>query len=263
MISVGFGVSAGLGDRGIYEPADHAADKDGQSGSDGEICAHGEGQGTDAEQLNRDDDEDAEQDQSPGELAAENAVDDGGHEAGLRGGRLFAADAGNPLDFDLLGGGRVEIFAVGEFGGAESVEDDVFAGGVLGGYFRCVDDGDVLGEVGVGLDVDAVVGLAEIPGLRGGAELLKGGVHGGEGDADDDGGDADADHECELLEAGSCADEVAGLEVLGGVAGVGSGDADCAADGDGEGSEGGSRPALEEEDGRGGHEGGNGHAADG
>src|SRR5208337_4639368 len=78
-----------------------------------------------------------EHDQSPGQLAREDSVDDGGHEAGLRRGGLFAADAGDPLDLNLLGGGRVEVLAVGKLRGAESVEDDVFAllvkdGGTVG-----------------------------------------------------------------------------------------------------------------------------------
>ena len=46
---------------------------------------------------------DSEQHESPGQLAAEDAVDDSGHEAALRGGGLFAADALDPLDFDLRG----------------------------------------------------------------------------------------------------------------------------------------------------------------
>ena len=67
----------------------------------------------------------AEQDERPGEFAAEDAVDDGGHEAALRGGGFFAADALDPLDFDLAGGGVVEVLAVGEGGGADGVEQNV------------------------------------------------------------------------------------------------------------------------------------------
>ena len=63
--------------------------EDGQRGADGQIGADGEGERADAEQLDGDDQRDAEQDQAPGELAAEDAVDDGGHEPGLRGGRGF------------------------------------------------------------------------------------------------------------------------------------------------------------------------------
>ena len=75
--------------------------------------------------------------------------------------------------------------------------------------------------------------------------------------------DDDADHDGDLLLPGGGSDEVAGLEILAGVACVGGGDADDSADGDGEGSEGGGGPAFDEEDGGGGHEGGDGHAGDG
>jgi len=55
---------------------------------------------------------DAEEDEGPGELAGEDAVDDGGHEAALRGGGAFAADALDPLDLDAAAGGVVEVLAV-------------------------------------------------------------------------------------------------------------------------------------------------------
>ena len=75
-----------LGGR-VDQPADNAAGEDGQRGSDGEIRAHGERERADAEQLDGDDQEDAEHDQSPGQLAAEDAVDDRGHQVRLgRGG---------------------------------------------------------------------------------------------------------------------------------------------------------------------------------
>ena len=82
--------AAGFLDGRIDEPADHAAAEDGQRGADGQIGADGEGERADAEQLDGDDQGDAEQDQSPGQLAAEDAVDDGGHEAGLRRGRAVS-----------------------------------------------------------------------------------------------------------------------------------------------------------------------------
>jgi len=94
-------------------------------------------------------------------------------------------------------------------------------------------------------------------------ELLQALVHELEGETDGHGGDDDADEEGESLQARRGADEVAGLEVLRGVAGLGRCDADYAADGDGQCAEGGSGPAVDEEDGRGGHEGGDGHAGDG
>ena len=60
-----------------------------------------------------------------GKFAGEDAVDDGGHQLALGGGGLFAADALGPLDEDLVGGGVHEVFAVGERGGADGVEQGV------------------------------------------------------------------------------------------------------------------------------------------
>ena len=56
-------------------------------------------------------------------------------------GGFLAADALNPLDFNLVGCGRVEIFAVCQLGRAEGVEDDVLGlvvggGGLVGGRGR-------------------------------------------------------------------------------------------------------------------------------
>src|SRR5580658_3917160 len=93
-------------------------------------------------------------------------------------------------------------------------------------------------------------------------ELLQAGVHEVEGEADDDGGNDDADHEGNLLKARRGADEVAGLEILRGVTRVRGGDADDASDGDCEGSEGWVRPSHDKEDGGSGHEGGDGHPGD-
>ena len=109
----------------VDHPAHEAADEDGEGGGDGEVGSDGEGEGADAEELDDDDEGDAEEDERPGELAGEDAVDDGGHEAALRGGGLFAADALDPLDLDLAGGGVEEVLAVGEGGGADGVEEDV------------------------------------------------------------------------------------------------------------------------------------------
>ena len=252
----------------IDHPAHDAADEDGQRGGDGEIGADGEGERADAEQLDHDDQRDAEQDEGPGELAREDAVDDGGHEAALRGGGLFAADALDPLDFDLVGGGVVEVLAVVEGGGADGVEQDVLAGvaelflRVIAGVVR--GEGDVVaGEVALVLDAVGELVEREGDGLGQALEGFEAVVHGVERGADGEDADDDADHEGDLLLPGGGADEVAGLEVLRGVAGVRGGDADDAADGDGEGAEGGGGPALDQEDGGGGHEGGDGHAGDG
>ncbi len=113
--------------------------------------------------------------------------------------------------------------------------------------------GDALGELG---DVDG-------GGTLDGQERFEAGVHQVEGEADGEDADDDSEHDGDLLLPGRGADKVAGLEVLCGVSGVGCGDADDAADGDGESSEGGSGPATDEEDGGGCHESGDGHSADG
>ena len=107
------------------------------------------------------------------------------------------------------------------------------------------------------------MGRGEVPGLRGRVELLKALVHELEGEADGHGGDDDADEEGESLQAGRGANQEAGLEVLRGIASLARGDADHATNGDGESTEGRGGPAVDEEDSRGGHEGGDGHAGDG
>src|SRR5450756_193875 len=87
-------------------------------------------------------------------------------------------------------------------------------------------------------------------------------IHGVEGGSDGEDGDDHAHHDGDLLLPGCGSDEVAGLEVLGGVSGVGGCDADDAPDGNGKCSERGGGPAFHEEDGGGGHEGSNGHSGD-
>ena len=134
---------------------------------------------------------------------------------------------------------------------------------MIGGDFVGVGDRDFFWELGVWLRDYAGVWSVDIPALGGLAELLEGGVHGGQGDTDDERRDADADHEGDLLQAWGGSDDVAGFEVLAGVAGIGSGDADGPADGDGEGSVGRGGPAFDEEDGGGGHQRSNSHAGDG
>ena len=93
-------------------------------------------------------------------------------------------------------------------------------------------------------------------------ELLQAGVHQVEREADDDGRDHDADDQSDLLQARRGADDVAGLEVLRRVAGIGGRDADDATDGDGQRAKGGGGPALDEEDSSGGHQGGDRHTGD-
>ena len=106
---------AGFFEGGVYQEAHDAAGEDGQGGADREVGSYGEGERADAEQLDRDHEEDAHQDETPWEFLAEDAVDDGGHEAGLRGGGVFAADALDPLNFDFARARGVEVFAVGKF----------------------------------------------------------------------------------------------------------------------------------------------------
>ena len=127
-VVVDLGLPCGVATHGVVDhPAHDSADEDGEGGGDGEVGAYGEGEGADAEEFDDDDEGDAEEDEGPGEFAGEDAVDDGGHEAALRGGGFFAADALDPLDFDLAGGGVVEVFAVFERRGADGVEEDVTA----------------------------------------------------------------------------------------------------------------------------------------
>src|SRR5579871_6167252 len=100
----------------VDHPAHDSADEDCERGADGEIGSHGECERTNAKQFYHDDEGYAEENERPGELATKDAVDDGRHEAALWGGGLFAADALDPLDLDLAGGGIIEVFAVGERG---------------------------------------------------------------------------------------------------------------------------------------------------
>src|ERR1700720_343863 len=98
--------------RAIHHPTHHAPHKDRQRSSDAEISTHSEGERAHAKKFNNDHDSNTKQDQSPGEFAAQNAIDDSGHETALRRSCLFAADALNPLDFNLTRRGVVEILAI-------------------------------------------------------------------------------------------------------------------------------------------------------
>src|ERR1700733_12893270 len=109
----------------VDHPAHDSADEDGEGGGDGEVGSYGEGEGADAEEFDDDDEGYAEEDEGPGEFVGEDSVDDGGHEAALRGGRGFAADALDPLDIDLAGGGVVEVLAVFESGRPDGVKKNV------------------------------------------------------------------------------------------------------------------------------------------
>src|SRR5215470_839393 len=123
--AAGVYAASGFGDGAVDHPAHDASAEHGERSADGEIGSDGEGERTHTENFNGDDKEDAEEDESPGKLACEDAVDDGGHEAALWGCCFLAADALYPLDFDVASLRVVEIFAVGERGGAECVEQHV------------------------------------------------------------------------------------------------------------------------------------------
>src|SRR5258708_6452752 len=109
----------------VDQPAHDSADEDGERGGDAEVGAYGEGEGADAEEFDDDHDGDAEENERPGEFAAEDSVDNSGHETALWSCCLLAADALNPLDFDFAGGWVVEVLSVVEGGGTDGVEEDV------------------------------------------------------------------------------------------------------------------------------------------
>ena len=130
---------------------------------------------------------------------------------------------------------------------SRGVQHDVLALVVDGRGLVRADDGELLDEAGACRCwiVDAGVRRGDVPGLRGGAELLQ----------------ALCSSACsvkpmamvettmpirkrEPLQARRGADQEAGLQILRGVAGFGRGDADHAADGDGQRAEGRSRPAA-------------------
>ena len=114
------GLPAALG-----RPADDAAAEDRQRRVEPEVGADRERQRADAEQLHRDDEEDAHRDQAPGQALVEDAGDHRRHQAPLRRRGLVAADAGDPLHLDLPRVGVVEILAVGQLARAERVDQDV------------------------------------------------------------------------------------------------------------------------------------------
>ena len=72
----------------VDNPADQAADEDRHRGRERQVDSHRERQGRDACQVHHDRDEDADDDQPPGELPRHDAVDDEGHQRGLRRGEL-------------------------------------------------------------------------------------------------------------------------------------------------------------------------------
>ena len=90
---------------------------------------------------------------------------------------------------------------------------------MYGDGFAGAGDANLAGQVRVvGLNGDAGMRSVEVPGLRRGVELLQAGVHEVQREADDDRRDNHADHERDLLQARRGTDDVAGLQVLRGVA---------------------------------------------
>ena len=130
----------------------------------------------------------------------QDAGDYGGHQARLRGGGLVAADSLHPLDFNFAGAGIVEIFSVGDFVGAEGVDEGV--------GFSVVD-------VIVFLDVDARLEMIDIEGDLHRLVLGEADVHEDQRAADGEQYPGhlvlDADDERDLLPVGRGADEVTGF----------------------------------------------------
>src|SRR5207237_10904069 len=103
----------------------HASTEHDERDADRNVETHCEGERTDPQQLYSDHQKHANENQPPGQLALQNPVDHGGHQARLwpRGAR--AADALHPLHFDLAAGGIVEILAIGHGWRVDSVEQNV------------------------------------------------------------------------------------------------------------------------------------------
>src|SRR5437870_1306268 len=85
---------------GFDEHADKAAREHGTSGGDGKIGAGGKSQRAHAENLHRDHQSNAHENETPGQTLIEDAINHGGHQARLRSRSLVAADALRPLKLD-------------------------------------------------------------------------------------------------------------------------------------------------------------------
>ena len=118
-------ISGGGSAAAFHQPAHHATGENGHGCGDGKICAGGKGQGANAEQFHSENEKDSQQHEPPGKLAVEYAVDDCGHQPGLRRGGFVAADALHPLNLDALGIGIVEVFAVGYDARTERVDERI------------------------------------------------------------------------------------------------------------------------------------------
>jgi len=117
----------------------------------------------------------------------------------------------NPLDFNLVRGRRVEVISVGQFSGAEGVEENVFrlwcVLETVGRRAReCFQAGGC-----VVLDGDTGVGGVMSQGCAAERNSCRPVFMRVEGEADGDGGNDDADHECICCRRGAGADDVAVL----------------------------------------------------
>src|SRR5271156_6398901 len=169
---------------GFDHPTDKATGEHRGGGSDGEIRADSKRERAHAENFNGDDQRDAHQNEAPWKLLVEDAVDDRGHQARLRSGSFVAADALRPLNFDLFCVAVVKIFAVGNYAGAECVDQRV--------TFAAIDEA-------FSFDFCAGGKRRNIYGNLRGDVFLEAHVHQVESRADGDGRNCDADKKTQLL----------------------------------------------------------------
>ena len=131
-------------------------------------------------------------------MSAQNAVDDRGHEPSLRRGGAGAADALNPLHFDLARGRVVEVFAIGQLMAAQRIEHDkLVSGNKLGLVVRFSQRN--LGAVQVALYLHALMVRLKVPRHGHGDKLFEAAIHRVERGSDGHRRDTDADHQRQLL----------------------------------------------------------------
>src|SRR4051794_37371851 len=86
----------------VDEPTHHSPDEYWRGSGDGQVNAHGEGQRRDAAEFENDGDENAQQNQAPWQVTAQDPFDDVGNERGLRGGELLDVRPVRPLVVDAV-----------------------------------------------------------------------------------------------------------------------------------------------------------------
>src|SRR5712675_2302893 len=96
----------------VYQPAHQTSTEDRERGGDWNVKAYGKRKRANAQNLYRNHQEHTQQDQSPRELASQDAVDHRGHQSSLRSSGVATADAMHPLDLNLARLGIVEVAAV-------------------------------------------------------------------------------------------------------------------------------------------------------